>query len=940
MRTLLKTTIVLIALTLFSKAALADWKDSFYTDDSSYHLKLYKDGFKQLVRVHRNDCHQVANVDIQTKSKRRGVSVSSQRINSFVNDWPEIYGMQKNDYCFFQLQVTGLSLDDLGNYPYAIRIEESTGNQYFFQGYDQSVLPKDRIQAAITHWIYLGAFGATPLEDKSAVLYKVWEPHSEKVYLNLRGQRLPMQLEPTKNFQHQFHYKVDSASRAGQSYYYEFQKNGAIERTEVANKNYYSSRKVDPYAKRISYLKKGGSENGYRNLESIVTPLESINWNHDHNITSLNDQDYNNWILYQLWPLTFNPQKIKGKYTQGTFKDISQKLDYIESLNVNAVEFLPINESRFHATWGYALDSLFLVANEYGDRKELMQLIDQLHGKKMKVVFDVVINHINNYLLREPLSPTVQTSKYYGGTTDWGPKPDFKNVMVQKWILDALLSLKREFHIDGFRFDMIKVVYQGSPEGYKFIQHFNQIMYMESPRFFSSAEELPDNVWTTYPTSQNGLNFVSQWNDKFKNAFERNFDYYRKGNKQVDLGELVSAIKGFSNHKTYGGEHFFQQPKRTVNYLGSHDFIGNKDPITRLISDYESYEWEGNNHFFKVRPLWEEKDREAKLRSLHNKFTHALARTAYGILFTKPGQTLFFQGEEVGNDINIENEWSYIDAQKNGTTPSQNVNIHKYVGSHKMVWEYVDAGKNDSTKFFTPAERKLFSGQKEFFKDLIQWRRDHPEISNSNPQYVDLLENGKVISYHLKNGFTEYLVFANFGADTTTSWFFFPGDAKTWWRESYNSEAPKYSGLQNFYFNPIANVGGRHNQLRLAGPSIIIFEKQMKGSLSQPLYLRGTFNNWQANNDSLLKKSSDHGDIYMSEIEISKQSDFRFKIASADWVYEIGKAGQSAQVKQLNQGQGYLSSVPRRPEATIKLSPGKYRFIFDIKTFKFSFIRL
>lgn len=943
MRTFLRTTIVFVALMLISKAALADWKNSFYTDDSEYYLKLTNDGFKQLVRVHKNDCHQIDDITIkvnghfQQQELPYQVQTSKLRTSS---GWPDVYGLDKLQYCFFEVQVSNLNKYDLGSFTYAIKIIEKNGNQFYFQGLTNSVLPKDRIKAYIDEWIYLGGFGSSLLESGKGVFFKIWEPHAEKVFLTIDGQRIEMRPVATKNLQNQFHYAYVDTAKKGSKYFFEFQKNGRIETTEVSNNNNWSSIKVDPYAKRISYLRKGGSENGYIKPHSIVSNSKDYTWNNDQAVLNLSDTEYQNWIMYQLWPLTFNPKKVNGKYKPGTFKDIQEKTDYITSIGVNTVEFLPINESRFYSTWGYALDSLFLVASEYGNKKELKQLVDKLHGKKLKVIFDVVINHINNYLLREPLSKTVQTSKYYGGTTDWGPKPDFKNVMVQKWILDALLYLKREFHLDGFRFDMIKIVYQGSPEGYKFIQNFNRIFEMESPRFFSTAEELPDNVWSTYPQSQNGMAFHSQWNDKFKNAFERKFDFYRNDKKQVDLSELAAAIRGFSNHKTYGGEHFFGEPRRTVNYLGSHDFIGNKDPIIRLVSDYESYEWEGQNYFFKVRPLWETQDREQQLRLLHNDFTHAVARTAYGVLFTKPGNILFFQGEEVGNDINIENEWSYIDAQKNGTTPSRNVDVHKFVGSHKMLWEYVDIGNNSQTAFFTPKERKLFSGQKQFFKDFIKWRNKHPEINDSNPQYVDSLENGKVLSYHLKNGYSEFLVIVNFGDHLSKPWFYFPGDAKTWWHEIINSNSPRYSGLQNFYLNPISNRGGRHNQIRLAGPSISVFEKKTKASISHNLYLRGEFNNWTANNDSLLKKSSDHGDIYMSEIEVKADSNYRFKLATQDWNYEIGQSFNKFQSKVLKPGQGYLSSLPRQKDASIRLSAGRYRFIFDIKTFKFSFIRL
>lgn len=940
MHTLSNSLRALIAFILFlySSNTFAYWQDSFYTDDSTYFLKINEQGFKQLVRIHKNDCHQVQQINVKTKTSLQQYFTSSKKIQLQNSSWPKAYGSNHKNYCWFEVGVNGVREDQIGAFPYSIEVVETSGNRFYYNGLSQSLLPKDRIKNNISEWIYLGGFGSTLLEGKNKTLFKIWEPHSEIVYLTVNGKRFPMQKETTAQYQNQFHYLTVDQTRAGSKYYYEFQKNGKIEKTEVANGDRWSSIKVDPYAKKLSYTRKGGAANGYISPHSVVVDEHQFQWNNDHRIPQINDVDYQNWLIYQIWPLTFAPKKSNGVYRQGTFDDIKAQSKYIEDLGINTVEFLPINESRFHATWGYALDSLFLVTQDYGSINDLKSLVDHFHSKDIKIIFDVVINHINNYLLREPLTKTVQTSKYYGGSTDWGPKPDFKNIMVQKWLLDALLYLKRQFHIDGYRFDMIKIVYQGSQEGYRFIQNFNEIFQLESPRFFSTAEELPDNVWSTYQRSQNGLAFGSQWNDKFKNAFEREFDFYRQKNRSVDLSSLASAIRGFSNHKNVSGEYMFDAPKKTINYLGSHDFIGNKDPIIRLVSDYESYEWEGNNHFFKVRPLSETQDRENLLRSLHNDFTHDLAKTSYGVLFSKPGHILFFQGEEVGNDINIENEWSYIDAQKNGTTPSKNVNVDKYVSSHRMLWEYVNIDNAKETQFFTKEEKNLFKGQLAFFKELIQLRKDHPEISNSHPQYVDLLHGNKVLSYHLKNGMSEFLVIANFGNDIKDKWVHFPGDAKTWWSEIINSAESRFGSLPNFYQNPISQQGGRHNQVRMKGPAISIFEKTSKAKISKDLFLRGTFNNW-ALQDKLLR-GSDHGDIYVAEISIPNSGEHRFKLASQDWQYEIGAAPKGSQPKKINQGQGYLSSTPRRPDVRLNLDRGKYRFIFDIKTFKFSFIRL
>ena len=66
------------------------------------------------------------------------------------------------------------------------------------------------------------------------------------------------------------------------------------------------------------------------------------------------------------------------------------------------------------------MDSLYLLENTYGTPTELMKLVDKLHSKKLRVVLDVVLNHVNNQLIRDPLSDTISESKYYNGNTDWG----------------------------------------------------------------------------------------------------------------------------------------------------------------------------------------------------------------------------------------------------------------------------------------------------------------------------------------------------------------------------------------------------------------------------------------------------------------------------------------------------------------------------------------
>ena len=254
-----------------------------------------------------------------------------------------------------------------------------------------------------------------------------------------------------------------------------------------------------------------------------------------------------------------------------------------------------------------------------------------------------------------------------------GPKPDFKNIMVRRWISDSLIALMREYHIDGYRFDMTSAVHHAEG-GYRFLQELNTLFKMNMPNFFSSAEELPDNIYITRPLEEGGVDFDAQWNDKFKNFFEENFNHYRANNRWVNVGPLKDAMIGYSDQSQYGDLLHFGPADRTVNYLGSHDFIGNKNPILRIVSDYLEQERADHNVFYQVNPL-DGADPDKNFHQIHTDFTHSVGRLSYGILFTKPGNILFYQGEELANDINIENEWSYLNAKEGNTEPSQDIEV-------------------------------------------------------------------------------------------------------------------------------------------------------------------------------------------------------------------------------------------------------------------------
>jgi 1,4-alpha-glucan branching enzyme len=949
--------LVLFSITSWARVPLEnDWLQSFYTDDSSSYLTLYPDGFKQIVRVSSVSCQQIAKISIILKN-------STQRPQATFSEIPQasapaLYGINRGDYCWYGVEAHGLT--SINGIKYVLKIEDTINTPHYFKGISNSLVPFYRVtqDPNIDTWIDLGSFGATPVVG-GGVFYKIWEPYSDEVHLFINdNQAIKLFADFDLNDERRFHYAYIPNSSPKDKYHFQFVKNGVYENLEVANFSTFSPIKIDPMARELTYDAKGGRFNGYINPRGIVARDNEYVWSNDSTFKNMSEIDYNNWIIYQLWPLTFNPREINGAYVQGQFTDIISKIPYLNNLGINAVEFLPVHESRFNASWGYAMDSLIILEGTLGTKRDMKKLVDELHASKLRVLFDVVLNHVNNNLLREPINEKSNVSKFYSGDTAWGPKPRFESVWVRKWITDSLIHLMNEYHLDGFRFDMTDSIFNGTKGGYSFLQELLYLTKVNNPHFYNSAEQLPDNVWVTSPTTENGLGFDSQWNDRFKNFFELEFDNYSQNNRSVDLSQLTNALLGFSDHPmSSGGWYHFGNPLRTVNYLGSHDFIGNKDPMIRIVTHYKGVEAEDSNVFYRVNPLEEEGDLRIPFRTIHNQFSHALARLSYGILFTKPGSSLFYQGEELAQDLNIENEWAYVQALKGNRFPSKNVNINKYVRSHRMTWHYYDLAngtKDPILNFTTKAEEGLFSGHLNFFKEMIKFKKVNPEINNQDAQNVRIDNSTKIVTYELKTSKDWYFVVGNFNIDNGGAWIQFPGDKQVWWDEIINSSDPRFGSDTQAYRNIISNLGGRKNLLRLKGPGFYIFKATTAPSTSSVLYFRTDVFNWVANSSTELKTNSQNSEELMATVQFSTAQTIAFKLGTKNWEIDLGtvpdSSGMPLNFRPVSRSRvlDFINPLELKvltygvTSGNVKLdvTPGKYIFRFNLKTFSYSLEKL
>jgi cyclomaltodextrinase len=159
----------------------------------------------------------------------------------------------------------------------------------------------------------------------------------------------------------------------------------------------------------------------------------------------------------------FHPATPAGFYG-GTIKGITEKLEYLLDLGVNVLWLTPVFPSPSHH--GYDATDLFDIEPRLGNKADLRRLLDESHKVGIRILLDLVPNHVSN------LHPTFQSaianknSPYYAWYTfkHWPnqyetffgvpefPQLNLREASAKKHVLDAV-AYWLDFGVDGYRVD-------------------------------------------------------------------------------------------------------------------------------------------------------------------------------------------------------------------------------------------------------------------------------------------------------------------------------------------------------------------------------------------------------------------------------------------------------------------------------------------------------
>jgi 1,4-alpha-glucan branching enzyme len=222
-------------------------------------------------------------------------------------------------------------------------------------------------------------------------------------------------------------------------------------------------------------------------------------------------------------------------YHSLSYRDVAPKLAaYCKDLGFTHVEFLPITEHPFFASWGYQVTGYFAATSRYGTPQDLMYLIDTLHQAGIGVILDWVPSHFATDAWA--LAKFDGTACYEHADPKQGYHPDWGSYIfnygrheVRSFLLSSAMFWLDKYHIDGLRVDAVASMlyldysrkdgewvpnqYGGKEniEAINFLRRFNEEVYKNYPDAQTFAEESTSWGMVSRPTYAGGLGFGYKW---------------------------------------------------------------------------------------------------------------------------------------------------------------------------------------------------------------------------------------------------------------------------------------------------------------------------------------------------------------------------------------------------------------------------------------------
>ena len=348
----------------------------------------------------------------------------------------------------------------------------------------------------------------------------------------------------------------------------------------------------DPYAKATGV-------NGDRAMIIDLDSTDPEGWDKDKNPNA--DLTINDAIIYELHIRDLGTDESSGIENVGKFLSLTEHgtttpggvktgIDHIKDLGITHLHILPMYDygsvdemsSDGQFNWGYDPKNYNVPEGSYSTDpydgavrvNEAKQMVQSLHNDGISVVMDVVYNHVYdagsfcfNQIVPGYFSRINANGSYSNGS-GCGNDTASERAMVKKYIVDSVVYWAEEYHIDGFRFDLVGLIdTETINEIMEEVHKIRPDVIFYGEGWTMSTDVTKEGYDMTTQTNSQKVPGFAFFNDTIRDALKGSvFENTATGYVSGAIGNKDTIAECF-----YGLARWCKSPAQTINYASCHD---------------------------------------------------------------------------------------------------------------------------------------------------------------------------------------------------------------------------------------------------------------------------------------------------------------------------------------------------------------------------------
>lgn len=474
---------------------------------------------------------------------------------------------------------------------------------------------------------------------------------------------------------------------------------------------------IDPYAygNSMDLWNRGAAclpgDNLTQSMRSVVIDPLDYDWEGDRPL----NRPMQDSVIYEMHVGGFTRAGNSHVTSPGTFRAVIEKIPYLQSLGVTAVELLPVFQfddteahefegNKLNNFWGYSTMAYFAPhpgycesAGEAQHMTEFRDMVKALHKAGIEVILDVVFNHtdegnhqgptfsfrgfdnLNYYYLVDG------NQDYYYDYTGCGNTFNCNHPVGSKMIVECLRFWVEYMHVDGFRFDEGSVLSRG-PGGAP--MEFPPVLWQIELDDVLAETKVIAEAWDAAGLYQVG-HFPgfrwAEWNGVYRDTLRK----FVAGEAGI-VGDLADRITGSPSLYQSNGH----LPINSVNFITAHDGFTLNDLVS-YNNKHNEANGEGNRDGVDDNMSWNCGAEGPTDDPAINALREQQIRNFATLLMLSQGVPMFVMGDEVRR--------------------TQGGNNNAWCQDNPIGW-------------FDWSQTQTEAGMLRFWSELIAFRKSHPAV--------------------------------------------------------------------------------------------------------------------------------------------------------------------------------------------------------------------